>query len=245
MKRKPFFLWLVVLVMMLTTAACRNNQEPLPAPEQTTTDAVAPAFVSETQPQPGETQTASEPPPLTEPATDMGIVSEPTPLPSPEQITESGGTAPEITSISTQHTVQEREWLYQIARCYGASPQEIAAVNRLPHPGWIMAGEVWTIPNVGSAGTPVGPPCLIYYTVQQGDTLLSIAGRYKIPLDMLMFANYGCYGYNAHDDAWYYPLGTAPYGGYNYGCYYTGYPTIYPGNLLVIPVIAENSHMRP
>jgi spore germination protein YaaH len=118
-----------------------------------------------------------------------------------------------------------------------------------------MAGEVWNIPNVGSVSTPVGAPCLIHYTVQQGDTLTSIAERYHIPLDMLVFANYGCYGYNAHYDTWYAPPVAVPYsttsdyatgyGGYATGCVYTGYPTIYAGNVLVIPVTPENVSMRP
>jgi LysM repeat protein len=164
------------------------------------------------------------------------------------------------TAIVTQHTVQEREWLHQIARCYGTSPQEIVTANNLPHPGWIMAGEVWQIPNVGSVANPIGPPCIIYYTVKGGDTLLSISRTYSVPLDVLMFTNYGCAGYNAHYDMTYRPIPVphpAPhvdsqiyyadyYYGYGYlgGCTYYSYPTIYPGNLLVIPVNYENMGLR-
>lgn len=166
-----------------------------------------------------------------------------TPAPAEPEAAGSGAAQPTTGAITTQHTVQEREWLHQIARCYGASASEIVTANGLPHPGWIMAGEVWNIPNVGSVDTPIGPPCLIHYQVKAGDTLLSISRVYSVPLNVLVFANYGCYGYNAHYD--YVPGGPNYYGyGYLGGCYYTGYPTIFVGDLLVIPVTHENAALR-
>jgi len=171
--------------------------------------------------------------------------------------TEDGETTEVAVSVPATHTVMEREWMHQIARCYGTSPNEVIQANNLTHPGWIMPGEVWTIPNPGSMGEVLGAPCIIYYSVQQGDTLYSISRAYSVPVDVLTFVNYGCYGYNAHYDYGYYPPIPTPYGdgghyyydyyqGYGYlgGCRYYSYPWLYIGELLVIPVNAENMHLR-
>jgi LysM repeat protein len=219
-----------ILLVMLT--ACRNEEETPPA-EGTAPAAATVSVVLVTEPEAAVTPVGEEAAVPSQPAPTEPTASPAPPTPSEQSQSGSGG-ASEAGSVSTQHTVQDREWLYQIARCYGTSAQEIVTANQLPHPGWIMAGEVWTIPNVGSLSTPLGTPCLIRYTVQAGDTLNAIATRYSIPLNMLVFANYGCYGYNAHYDMW-----SAN------ACYYYSYPTIYPGNVLVIPVTAENMGLRP
>lgn len=246
MKRQPIFMWLAIVALATLFAACRNNDAQTP----TTTDTAYPGaeviLINEGQPQPPQDQVTGEgmAPTATSPAGEVTAV-EPTPIPEPPPTDTASGGAPEsaLAGVVTQHTVQEREWLHQIARCYGASASEIVTANKLPHPGWIMAGEVWQIPNVGSVDTPIGPPCLIYYHVKAGDTLLSISRTYSVPLEVLLFANYGCYGYNAHYD---YVPGGPPYYGYGYlgGCYYTGYPTIYVGDLLVIPVTPANAGLR-
>lgn len=234
MKQKQCLLGLLTAVILLfLMVACGGSEDAPPATDATAATVIPAGSVGSELPAGGVTvvpgteaaaaPTAVPPPPVVEPTAVP---------PQPEPGT--GGAEAGTQAVGTQHTVQDREWLYQIARCYGTSPQEIAATNKLPHPGWIMTGEVWNIPNVGSVSTPVGAPCLIHYTVQQGDTLNSIAERYHIPLNMLVFANYGCYGYNAHYDTW-----------YASGCVYTGYPTIYAGNVLVIPVTPENVSMRP
>jgi LysM repeat protein len=227
--------WATAVTLFLVLAAlvaCQNGEE------TPTAAATVPPAATVSVPLTPETEVATTPGGAATAVPTQPDTAVPTapPLPTtvPEPAESGSGGSPEVTSVSTQHTVQDREWLYQIARCYGTSPQEIVSTNQLPHPGWIMAGEVWTIPNVGSVSTPVGTPCLIYYTVQAGDTLNAIATRYSIPLNMLVFANYGCYGYNAHYDMW-----SAN------ACYYYSYPTIYPGEVLVIPVTAENVGLRP
>ncbi len=173
------------------------------------------------------------------------------------------------------HTVKQGEWLIQIARCYGAAPETIVGQNYVPYPGWIMPGELLTISGVGTVSEPFLEPCTMFYTVQQGDTLYSIAQTYKVDLDMLMKANFGCYGYGSYyappvptpyedeaqiqpypypTDGWYmnswygYGPGYGAKSPYVYtGCYFpSSYnPTIYVGQELVIPVNLENADMRP
>ena len=184
----------------------------------------------------------------------------------------SNTTGQPITDPAT-HVVKQGEWLIQIARCYGTSPETIRSQNYIPYPGWIMPGESLTISGIGSVSEAFLEPCIMFYTVQQGDTLYSIAQTYQVDLDMLLKANYGCYGYGYY----YYPPVPTPYDGqaeaqphydgrwymypwYGYGpgygahspyiyngCYFPSYynPVIYVGQELIIPVNLENADMRP
>ncbi len=143
-----------------------------------------------------------------------------------------GQTVPIQPIAPLTHVVQQGEWLIQIGRCYGANPETIAVQNGIPYPSWINPGLNLTINDVGSVSQPFYPPCIMRYTVQQGDTLYSIAEFFKVPLDMLVKANYGCYG----------PYSISPY--VYTGCYNPYTPTIYPGQVLIIPVNLENEGMR-
>jgi len=44
------------------------------------------------------------------------------------------------------HTVQKGQWIYQIARTYGVTPQSILTANRLSNPDVIQPGTVLCIP---------------------------------------------------------------------------------------------------
>ena len=105
------------------------------------------------------------------------------------------------------HVVKQGEWLIQIGRCYGVDPVAIRNDNQLMYPGWLMADEELVINNVGSVSEPFFEPCVMFYTVEEGDTLYSIAQTYQVELDMLMKANFGCYGYGYY----YYPPVPTPY----------------------------------
>jgi LysM repeat protein len=243
MKRQQLIICLALLAAVLLLVGCGGNDDQPAAESGTTAYPGATAVpISETQPQLPEGQNTGQ---VVAPTAVVPTVvpENPTPIPAPTVGPTGGQPEAAPAGVTTQHTVQEREWLHQIARCYGASASEIVTANSLPHPGWIMAGEVWNIPNVGSLSAPIGPPCLIRYTVKSGDTLFSISRAYSVPIEELVFANYGCYGYNAHYD--YVPGGPNFYGyGYLGGCYYTTYPMIYIGDVLVIPVNAQNAGMR-
>lgn len=104
---------------------------------------------------------------------------------------------PNYTRGSTvKHKVVEGEWMLQIARCYGADFNALLAVNPnvtdadliFPFP---KTAEL-TVPNIGSVGTIYGPiDCVVFHTVQTGDTWESIAQKYNADLDVLRAANVG------------------------------------------------------
>ncbi|MCA9925410.1 MAG: cadherin-like domain-containing protein, partial [Anaerolineales bacterium] len=144
-----------------------------------------------------------------------------------------------------KHTVQKGEWLLQIARCYGTSPESIVHANHIRYPSWIMPGEVWVIPHVGDVSEPFNDgACIIGYKAEAGDTLESIADEYKVDLDMLVKANYGCYGYHSM-----YPNKQYGYDMHSpqiySGCYFPTVPDVHEGQQLVIPVNNENKGLRP
>lgn len=89
-----------------------------------------------------------------------------------------------------QHTVSAGEWLWQIARCYGADPNKVVQANpQLANPAQITPNTTVTVPNIGSAGTIYGPPCVVIYTVQSGDTWASIAQQYNADLVVMQRVN--------------------------------------------------------
>jgi len=108
----------------------------------------------------------------------------------------SGGTQPPpsgLTPGSTiQHTVIRGEWLIQIARCYGADYKTVRNANlNIVYPALIWAGQVVTVPNIGSASTIYGPPCVVFHTAVAGDTWTSIAAKYNAREDVLREVNPG------------------------------------------------------
>jgi len=114
-----------------------------------------------------------------------------------------GATIPpsNLTPGSTiQHQVVNGEWLWQIARCYGASPKQVIHANpQLRHPAKIVAGITVTVPNIGSERDIMGPQqgvgplpsCAPKYTIQSGDSWESIATRYSASTTLLQRVNSG------------------------------------------------------
>jgi uncharacterized repeat protein (TIGR01451 family) len=98
---------------------------------------------------------------------------------------------PNLTVGSTvQHKVVKGEWLWQIARCYGADPAKTLQANpQLTDPGFISPNTTVTVPNIGSAGKVFGPPCVGTHTVQAGDTWNSIALIYNADPFILQIVN--------------------------------------------------------
>ena len=81
---------------------------------------------------------------------------------------------------NVQHTVIKGEWIWHIARCYGADPNKTIAANpQISIPSEIKPGIIITVPNIGSNGTVYGPPCVVTHTVASGDTWESIAKLYN------------------------------------------------------------------
>ena len=92
-----------------------------------------------------------------------------------------------------QHTVVAGEWLWQIARCYGADPKQVILSNpQLPNPAQIKPGTTVTVPNIGAGGRTIyGPPCITTHTVQSGETWSSIAQLYNADPTVLQDVNPG------------------------------------------------------
>jgi LysM repeat protein len=102
------------------------------------------------------------------------------------------GTQPPTYGETEQHTVVNGEWLWQIARCYGADPREVINANpQLGDPSKIPPGITITVPNVGSTGTVYGTPCIQFHTVVSGDTWASIAQQYNADVTLVQEANPG------------------------------------------------------
>ena len=107
--------------------------------------------------------------------------------------TSAPGNAPSniVRGSTIKHQVNDGEWMLQIARCYGADFTAVRNANpQVIDPDLIWpVTDVLTIPNVGSNGTIYGPPCVVYHTVQAGDTWESLATKYNADLAVLKEAN--------------------------------------------------------
>jgi uncharacterized repeat protein (TIGR01451 family) len=91
-----------------------------------------------------------------------------------------------------QHVVVSGEWLWQIARCYGADPTKAVQANsQLANPAQITPGITVKVPDIGSNGTIYGPPCVVAHTVASGDTWASIAQKYNADVGLLQLVNPG------------------------------------------------------
>ena len=91
------------------------------------------------------------------------------------------------------HQVVAGEWLWQIARCYGADPKQVVQANlQLGNPAKISPGVTVTVPNIGAGGRTIyGPPCVEWHTVQSGETWNSIAQLYNADVAVLQDVNPG------------------------------------------------------
>ena len=85
----------------------------------------------------------------------------------------------------TVHVVQWGESLELIAGRYGVAVSTLAAANGLPNPNLIYVGQRLVIPSTGGSPAP-GPGT---HTVSAGETLSSIAFRYKTTVAALASIN--------------------------------------------------------
>ncbi len=89
------------------------------------------------------------------------------------------------------HTVEQGDWIYELARCYGTDAKLIMRANALYYPDYIKPGQLLVIPLAGSVGDIDGPDCIDLYTVLTGDTWASIATAHNTTEAILMRANPG------------------------------------------------------
>jgi len=85
------------------------------------------------------------------------------------------------------YTVRWGDTLYSIARRYGTTVTAIAQANGILNPALVRVGQVLFIPT--RPAWPPLPPSGVYYTVQWGDTLYSIARRFGTSVWAIVVAN--------------------------------------------------------
>ena len=107
------------------------------------------------------------------------------PEPAPEQPTQTEAAASTTEATATRdHTVQPADTLYDIARAYGVSVDDLIAWNGLDGT-LIRPGQVLSLTHV--ADTP--PPQPLVVTVQPGDSLWSLARAHDSSVAAIASAN--------------------------------------------------------
>ncbi len=88
------------------------------------------------------------------------------------------------------HIVQPGQTLFSIARMYGVDVWALARANNIANPNWIYVGQRLVIPAKSTT-----PAASNIYVVKAGDTLYSIAARYRTTAWAIAQAN-GLYDLN-------------------------------------------------
>ena len=87
----------------------------------------------------------------------------------------------------TTYTVKAGDTLYSIAKKYNLTIAALAKANNITNYNLIRVGQVLTIPGTSSPTPP--PASSVKYTVKAGDTLYSIASKYKTTVSAIASAN--------------------------------------------------------
>ncbi|MCK4258012.1 MAG: LysM peptidoglycan-binding domain-containing protein [Halanaerobiales bacterium] len=86
------------------------------------------------------------------------------------------------------YTIKPGDTLYKIALEYNTTPQQLLFLNPAINPNNLMVGQIICVPK-----KPTKPSCTkgFYYTIEQGDSLYSIATKYGLSVNELLPFNPG------------------------------------------------------
>ncbi len=161
MRNTVRFLWTTgaLLLVLILAAACTRDRS---TPEPTDTPVIAEPQVTQIAP------------------ADTTPTPEPSPTPTP---------TPEVRTIA--YTVQPGDTLAGIAQKYDVDVETLRKINFLADDN-LLAGQILRVPlkeGVTEEGVPTPTPEPYLYTIQEGDTLYSIAIQFGVPADQLIAAN--------------------------------------------------------
>lgn len=95
-----------------------------------------------------------------------------------------------VVQPAQAYTVQPGDTIWSIARRNGVTVQEVVRANGLTDPNTIFPGEQLSIPGAsGGSGNGLGPLPTTTYTVQQGDSVWSIAHNLGIKVSQVLNLN--------------------------------------------------------
>lgn len=151
-------------------------------------------------------QTLSQPTAVARQATPAELIAlvdedRPTPTPSPlptatsEPTLTSAAVTPTLTPAPpTKYKVARGDTVIGIAGKFGSTVKDIIDTNNLPADGRLSVGQELVIPVAGPMGggptaTPTPEGGALMYVVKKGDTISTIATRYKSRVDWILTSN--------------------------------------------------------
>ena len=132
-----------------------------------------------------------------------GIVYTPTrpaparPVAGPPAPTSAVAGQPAAAPSDTYHRVEPGETVYSVSRRFQVPPATLIALNQLPPPAKLVAGQMMLLKPVGLTGAPLpasrpatpADPNATTHTVAVGETLYSISRLYKVTVADLQVWN--------------------------------------------------------